>query len=86
MKKNETTRRYELTNDNPGATKGKLHFSIPLSDIFGYAEHQRKSTYGMGYRLELKRNTNLYNNALVRDETGAAAVSNDAKIKILNVV
>ena len=86
FEKDVTKRRQQLTNDNPGTSKGKLHFGIPLSDIFGYAEHQRKSTYGMGYRLELKGNTNLNNNALIRENLGGGAVANDAKIEIKNVV
>ena len=27
-----------------------------LQDIFGFAEHQEKATYGLGYKLTLKRN------------------------------
>ena len=36
--------------------KGKYHLKIMLKDIFGYAEHQEKATYGLGYKLTLTRN------------------------------
>ena len=28
--------------------KGKYHVTIMLKDIFGFAEHQEKGTYGLG--------------------------------------
>ena len=30
---------------------------IYLKDIFGFAEHQGKATYGLGYKLTLTRNS-----------------------------
>ena len=27
-----------------------------LKDVFGFAEHHEKATYGLGYKLNLKRN------------------------------
>ena len=36
---------------------GKYHVRIYLKDIFGFAEYQEKSTYGLGYKLTLTRNT-----------------------------
>ena len=40
-------RERELTNNK--TTKGNYHVRINLSDIFGCAEHQDNSTYGLGY-------------------------------------
>ena len=46
-------RQQELTkNKNP---TGKYCVRIILKDIFGVAEHQEKSTYGLGYKLTLTR-------------------------------
>ena len=45
----------ELTNNKN--IKGKYHTRIYVKNIFGYAEHQEKGTYGLGYRLILTRNT-----------------------------
>ena len=50
-----TRRRNELTNNKN--IKGNYHVRIYLKDIFGYAEHQEKATYGLGYKLTLTRNT-----------------------------
>ena len=36
--------------------KGKYHLTIMLKDNFGFAEHQEKGTYGLGYRLILRKN------------------------------
>ena len=36
--------------------KGKYHVKIMLKDVFGFAEHQQKATYGLGYKLTLTRN------------------------------
>ena len=48
-------RKRELTNNKN--IKGKYHMRIYLKDIFGFAEHQEKSTFGLGYRLTLTRNS-----------------------------
>ena len=53
--RHRTRRRNELTNNKN--IKGKYHVRIYLKDIFGYAEHQEKATYGLGYKLTLTRNT-----------------------------
>ena len=36
--------------------KGKYHIRIMLKDVFSFAEHQEKATYGLGYILPLTRN------------------------------
>ena len=41
-------RKNELSNNK--SIKGKYHIRIYLKDIFGYAEHQEKATYGLGYK------------------------------------
>ena len=55
--------------------KGKYHVKIMLKDVFGFAEHQERATYGHGYKLTLTRNKH----AAVIDKAGAIA---DARIKI----
>ena len=38
--------------------KGKFYLRIILKDVFGFAEHREKATYGLGYKLILTRNEN----------------------------
>ena len=56
-----TIRRQELTNNKN--EKGTFFVRIKLNDLFGFAD-QEKITYGLGYTLTLKRNTN--NDAILR--------------------
>ena len=55
--------------------KGKYHVKIMLKDVFGFAEHQEKATYGLGYKLTLTRNKD----DAVIDKAGGIA---DARIRI----
>ena len=55
--------------------KGKYHVKIMLKDVFGFAEHQEKATYGLGYKLTLTRNKD----DAVIDKANATA---DSRIKI----
>ena len=55
--------------------KGKYHLKILLKDIFGFAEHQEKATYGLGYKLTLTTNKD----DAVIDKVGGIA---DARIRI----
>ena len=55
--------------------KGKYHVKIMLKDVFGFAEHQQKATYGLGYKLTLTRNKE----DAVIDKANATA---DARIRI----
>ena len=48
-------RRQDEMTDNK-RVKGKYHLRIMLKDVFGFAEHQEKATYGLGYKLTLTRN------------------------------
>ena len=66
-------RQRELPNNK--TQKGKHHIRIYLKDLFGFAEHQEKATYGLGYKLTLTRNTD---NAVLNKDN---AINND-KIKI----
>ena len=61
-------RKRELTNNKN--IKGKYHIRIYLKDIFGFAEHQEKATYGLGYKLTLTRNSD---NAVL-NKTNATAI------------
>ena len=63
--RNRGRRKNELSyNKN---IKGKYHIRIYLKDIFGFAEHQEKGTYGLGFKLTLTRNTD--NAVLIKDNT-----------------
>ena len=53
--RDRTRKRNELTNNNKNI-KGKYHIRIYLKDVFGFAEHQEKATYGLGCKLTLTRN------------------------------
>ena len=46
-------RKQELTNNKN--VKGKYHIRIYLRDIIGFAEHQEKTAFGLGYKLTLTR-------------------------------
>ena len=71
--RSSATRREEITNNKN--VKGKFHLRIMLRDVFGFAEHQEKATYGPGYKLTLTRNKD---EAVIDKVSGFA----DAKIKI----
>ena len=60
-------RKNELTNNKN--IKGKYRIRIYLKDIFGFAEHQEKGTYGLGYKLTLTRNTD---NAVLNKDNAVA--------------
>ena len=55
--------------------KGKYHIKIMLKDVFGFAEHPERATYGLGYKLTLTRNKD----DAVIDKANAIA---DARIRI----
>ena len=55
--------------------KSKYHLRILLKDVFGFAEHQEKATYGLGYKLTPTRNKD----EAVIDQAGGTA---DSRIKI----
>ena len=69
-------RQRELTNNKN--RKGKYHVTIMLKDIFGFAEHQEKGTYGLGYKLTLTGNSD---NAVLNKANAA----NNAQIKINSI-
>ena len=75
--RNRGRRKNELTNNK--TIKGKHHIRIYLADIFGFAEHQEKGTYGLGYKLTLTRNTN---NAVLNKDN--AVVNGKVKINSLD--
>ena len=66
------TRRDELgSNKN---IKGKYHLRIMLKYVFGFAEHQQKTTYGLGYKITPTRNKD---EAVIDEAAGIA----DARTK-----
>ena len=71
--RNRGRRKNELSNNK--SNKGKYHIRIYQKDVFGFAEHQEKGTYGLGYKLTLTRKTD---NALLNK----VAATNNAKVKI----
>ena len=75
--RNRGRRKNELTNNKN--IKGKYHNRIYLKDIFGFAEHQEKGTYGLGYKLTLTRNTD---NAVLNKDNAVA--NGRVKIKSLD--
>ena len=48
-------RKREVTNNK--TQKGKFHLRIYVCDVFGFAEHQERGTFSLGYKLTLTRNT-----------------------------
>ena len=66
-------RKRELTNNK--TIKGRYHVRIYLKDIFGFAEHQEKASFGVSYRLTLTRT--IYNAVLNK-----ANATNKGKIKM----
>ena len=65
--RNRGRRKNELSNNK--SIKGKYHIRIYLKDIFGFAEHQEKGTYGLGYKLTLTRNID---NAVLNKDNAVA--------------
>ena len=63
--RSRNNRKRELTNNKN--INGKCHIRIYLKDIFGFAKHQEKGTYGLGYKLTLTRNTD--NTVLNKDNS-----------------
>ena len=69
-------RKRELTNNKK--IKGKYHMRIYLKDIFGFAEHQERATFGLGYKLTLTRNSD---NAVL-SKTNTTAIGRSKIISI----
>ena len=74
--RNRGRRKNELTNNKN--IKGEFHVRIYLKDIFGFAEHQEKGTYGLGYNLTLTRNNN---NAVLNKHNAVA----NGRFKIISL-
>ena len=55
FKESEATKRLELTTNK--LEKRFFFLRIQLRDLFGFAD-QETMTYGLGYKLKLKRNIN----------------------------
>ena len=51
--RDRNTRQQELTNNRNH--KGKYHLRNILEDVFRFAEHHEKATYGLGYKVILTR-------------------------------
>ena len=66
----------ELTNIK--TRKGKFHVRIYLKDVFGFAEYQKKATYGLDYKLTLTKNSD---NAVL----SKGNATNNGKIKFIAI-
>ena len=66
-------RKRELINNK--TMNGRYHVRIYSKDIFGFAEHQEKASFGLGYRLTL---TKITDNAVLN----RANATKNGKIKI----
>ena len=75
--RNRDRRKQELTNNKN--VKGNYHLRIMLKDVFGFAEHQEKATYGLGYKLTLTRKND---DAVIDKAKGIV----DARIKIHHIL
>ena len=53
LDRHRNRRQRELTNNTN--QKGKYHIKIYLKDNSGFAEHQEKAIFGLGYKLTLSR-------------------------------
>ena len=58
--------------------KGKFFVRIMFKDIFGFAEHQGKATYGLDYKLTLTKTSD--NSVLIK-----GIATNIGKIKIISI-
>ena len=74
--RNRGRSKSELSNIR--SIKGKYRIRIYLKDIFGFAKHQEKGTYGLGYNLTLTRNTD-------KAVVNKTAATNEAKVKIISL-
>ena len=74
--RNRNRRKRELTNNKN--VKKKYHIRIFLKDEFGFAEHQEKATYGLGYKLTLTRASE----SAVLNKTNATAIG---RVKINSI-
>ena len=69
-------RQRELTNNKK--INGNYHVTIMLKVFFGFAQHQKKGNYGLGYKLTLTLNSD---NAVLNKGNAI----NNAKIKIISI-
>ena len=74
--RNRDRRQRELTNNKN--QKGRNHIRVMLRDVFGFAEHQEKASYGLAYKLTITRNSD--NSVLNKD-----IATNIGKIEINSV-
>ena len=72
--RNPDRRQRELINNKK--RKGKYHNRIMLKNIFGFAEHQEKATYGFGHKLTSTGNKE--NSVLNKD-----SANNSSKIEVI---
>ena len=74
----QVARQRECTNNKFKFQKSKFHLRIMLQLFFGFAEHQKKATYSLGYKQTLTSNSD--NGVLNKDNA-----TNIGKIKTNNI-
>ena len=81
--RNQGNRDSQLKGDHIAAERGHMYMMIEMSDLFGFVNDLETITYGLGFKLILKRNLN--DRALYRVNAGAGAVANDGNIEIRDI-
>ena len=81
--RNQGNRDSQLKGDYIAAERGHMYMMIKMSDLFGFLNDLENITYGLGFKLKLKRNNN--DRALFRVNAGADAVGNDGNIDIRDI-
>ena len=81
--RNQGNRDSQLEGDHIAAQQGHMYMMIKMSDLFGFVNDLEKITYGLGFKLILKRNNN--DRALYRVSANPGAVANDGNIEIKDI-
>ena len=79
--RNQGNRDSQLKGDHVVAERGHMYMMIKMSDLFGFVNDLEKTTYGLGFKLILKRNNN--DRALYRVSAipGAVAIVGNIDIR-----
>ena len=70
---NDRRDEFTVIKRNPGG----FHGTILSKDFFGFAGHQKNATFGLGYRLPMKRNNNDSDLSRTAATANEEAVIND---------
>ena len=81
--RNQRNRDSQFKGDRVPAERGHMYMMIKMSDLFCFVNDLEKITYGLGFKLILKRNNN--DRALYRVNANPCAVANDDNIEIRDI-